>query len=168
MAPPLPTKATGRSGLDTTVESELGHQSTLGSQSAVDLYAPGGDPYAIPPMPGNNPNVPYHDDPYAPQPSAYYDPYRGPVPPSIDPIGGEHIPMTQMQAPGRTFSPAPGSMMYEASARTASPAPMGMGMVPGPGAMYGGGYAEGRMSPAPGSMNMGRRSPGPGPAYDGL
>lgn len=104
------------------------------------------DPYAVPPLPQFNPNQPYRDDPYAASNSAFYDPYRGPIPQtfhdgSID--GHENIPMSTYPLGSRSRSPGPG-MAYDMGGR-GSPAP-------------------GRASPALGqSYDMGGRgSPAPG------
>lgn len=129
---------------------------TTAADSTADLYAPGGDPYAVPPFPHLNPNAPYRDDPG----NGYYDPYRGPVPntfndaASIEHGPGEAIPMNNLSAPGgpsRGPSPTPGmGPMSPVSGRQS----------PGPGYAYGG-----RASPGPAVAMGGRQSPGPGAAY---
>lgn len=153
------------------------------ADSTADLYAPGSDPYAVPPLPHVNPNQPYRDDPgtYG---AGYYDPYRGPVPhtfndaASIDShghnaYGTEAIPMSNLAvnagAAARSRSPGPGVTYepsgYAAQAGRQSPGP-GMAyngrQSPGPGAALGG-----RQSPGPGMAYVGRQSPGPNAAYGG-
>jgi hypothetical protein len=134
------------------------------------------DPYAVPPLPHMNPNQPYRDDPTGA--TGYYDPYRGPVPGTLENggssvghewTGGEAIPMNQMHAgrmsPGpqaalRTMSPAPqygAEGMYEAGPQAA----MGGRASPGPQMAY-----SGRASPGPQMAYGGRASPGPNMAYD--
>lgn len=85
--------------------------STSTTNSTVDLVK---DPYAVPPLPVNNNRGlgPYNEDP-----SAFYDPYRGPIPQTFSTppgstdghpqgwVGGEAIPMSTY-ASGRT-SPGP-------------------------------------------------------------
>jgi hypothetical protein len=107
-----------------------------------------------------DPNQPYRDDPNAASNAAFYDPYRGPVPPSFDQAtAGEAIPMTQLA--GRR-SPGPGAaygVMGSGGGR-ASPVPQ----VP----YGGGGDFGGRASPGPRSAGFaasGRVSPGPQAAY---
>jgi hypothetical protein len=100
----------------------------------------------VPPLPHLNPNQPYRDDPTAVG-GAYYDPYRGPIPGTIEQgagqeWSGESIPMTQMNRGGRTS--------------------------PGPNAAYSGEGAYGRaLSPGPSTAYAGRMSPGPHTAYGG-
>ncbi|KAL0953223.1 hypothetical protein HGRIS_004476 [Hohenbuehelia grisea] len=199
----LPTKNTGRAGFETS-PTDLSRAPSLTSNthgassasaysapysmaaaSASDVY---GDPYNVPPLPHQNPNIPpmpYRDDPNAAAAGAFYDPYSGPVPHTIyDPEGppsatlaasggawgGEAIPMTQMAQ--RTRSPGP-AMVYDAG--RGSPAPAAGRRSPGPGMAYETGRASpgpaGRRSPGPaaayGADPYGRRSPGPGQAYDG-
>ncbi|KAF9000731.1 hypothetical protein BDQ17DRAFT_1359451 [Cyathus striatus] len=143
------------------------------------------DPYAVPPLPHMNPNQPYRDDPTVA--AGYYDPYRGPVPGTIENggssvghewTGGEAIPMNQMNAgrmsPGpqaalRIMSPSPAPQaygaegMYEAGRQSPGPqAALGGGRAsPGPQMAYGG-----RASPGPQMAYGGRASPGPHAAYD--
>jgi len=141
------------------------------ADSTADLYAPGNDPYAVPPLPHVNPNQPYRDDPtnYG---AGYYDPYRGPVPhtfndaASVDShghgaYGTESIPMSNLAvgagAAGRR-SPGPG-VVYDPSAYVA---PQTGRQSPGPNMAYGG-----RQSPGPGVAYGGRQSPGPNAAYGG-
>ncbi|KLO17433.1 hypothetical protein SCHPADRAFT_868244 [Schizopora paradoxa] len=189
----------GESNVDSVSEVDLPRQPGVGynpgqgqygqtagaSDSTAELFAPGSDPYAIPPLPHNNPNAPYRDDPYASQGPGYYDPYRGPVPQAFNDAasmdshpgmhnaqgyytGGESIPMSNLApgggagVPGGRRSPNP-QMAYDMG-RGGSPA-LGMGgrQSPGPGVAYGG-----RMSPGPGvALGAGRRSPGPDAAYGG-
>lgn len=156
--------------------------------STPDLGPGGPDPYAVPPLPHLNPNQPYRDDPAGA--GAYYDPYHGPVPGTIEhhaPVqewGGEVIPMTQM---GGRMSPGPhaaygaaepsydqGQQHYDYNAGRMSPGPhaayaepsydhsMGR-QSPGPQAPYGG-----RTSPGPQAALGGRASPGPHAAYGGV
>lgn len=141
------------------------------ADSTADLYAPGGDPYAVPPLPHLNPNTPYRDDPnFGPQ-GGYYDPYRGPVPQAFNDgasmhsaagqgYGGEAIPMSNLNQgglipQGGRMSPAPQMAMMN---RSVSPLPMASGRVsPGPGLAY----------PGTAAMASGRVSPGPGAAFGG-
>lgn len=159
------------------------------------MHPPSLDPYAVPPLPHQNPNQPYHDDPYGPGAGgAYYDPYRGPVPQTfqspVAPGGGggwgmqggpESIPMsTYAQSTARSHSPGP-AMGYAGGydARSASPAPTaGTGrQSPGPALAYGGpaqrrpspgpAQAYGGYGPGPGMPpHQGRASPGPQAAYN--
>ncbi|KAJ7249199.1 hypothetical protein B0H12DRAFT_1122294 [Mycena haematopus] len=151
----MPVTNTGRAGFSDASESGMSRAPSVANTygSTADFHA-GDDPYAVPPLPHMNPALaqPYHDDPnaaghYDPNATggAYYDPYRGPVPPAFnDPQHGEAIPMTQMA--GRA---SPGPMRgYTDASRTGSPAPRMAS--PGPGQAYAGGYATGRASPGPG------------------
>lgn len=195
----------GESNVDSVSEVDLPRQGGGGynpsqygqtagaADSTAELYAPGSDPYAIPPLPQNNPNAPYRDDPYSSQGPGYYDPYRGPVPQTFNDAasvdshpgmhnaqgyytGGESIPMSNLApggvgVPGGRRSPNPQmgnpmgnpQMAYDMG-RGVSPAiSMGGRQSPGPGLAYGG-----RMSPGPGAaLGAGRRSPGPDAAYGG-
>lgn len=153
----------------TRPDSRAGSYAASTAASAVDLYAPNAaqDPYAVPPLPHQNPNLPYRDDPVG----GRYDPYSGPIPQTFadtDSIaGGEAIPMTQI---GRARSPAP-PMGYDLG--RASPGPQmayeAGRMSPGPQAafaMEGGRSSPARMmSPGPGVALSGRASPGPQVAY---
>ena len=135
------------------------------ADSTADLYAPGGDPYAVPPLPHMNPNQPpYRDEPgFTSQ--GYYDPYRGPVPQAFNdtasisshgPHPGEAIPMSNLGvATGRR---SPGPQMGLDMGRVSPQPPMAGRQSPGPVLAYG---------PGPGPMMTGRQSPGPGPAYGG-
>jgi hypothetical protein len=157
---PLPTNRTGGSGFDTGLEaagrSSVGYAPSITANSTTELQP---DPYAVPPLPHLDPNQPYHDDPSA----RFYDPYRGPIPPSFEPTtqGGEAIPMTQLA--GRR-SPGPGA---------AYGGDFGSGRAsPGPHAAYGAAVdITGRASPAPpaafGADFGGRASPGPRAPYAG-
>ena len=133
----------------------------------------------MPPLPHLNPNQPYRDDPGAP--GAYYDPYRGPIPGTIDTPGpqwgGEVIPMTQMSAAGR-MSPGPNAAYgaepaYEYDAGRQSP--YAGRTSPGPQASYGGrtspgpqaAYGARTMSPGPHAAYGGAVSPAPGYDYAG-
>lgn len=150
---------TGRSGFDTGSESSLSRRPST-NYSTPDFASGGPDPYAVPPLPHLNPNQPYRDDPGVP--GAYYDPYRGPVPGTIE-QGGEAIPMTQMMNQGR-MSPGPHAAygaaepvyeQYDMNAGRQSPGPHNMG-----------GYGGGRTSPGPQAVyGGGRVSPGPHAAY---
>ena len=147
----MPLHNTGRAGFDTG--SELSLSRAPSEQAGFSDYS-GADPYAVPPLPHLNPNQPYRDDPA----QGYYDPYRGPVPNTLDNTTdwhhqGEAIPMTQM---GRT-SPGP-AMAYDPTGRST---PIGGRTSPGPATAYG----VGRTSPGP-QMAYGRSSPGPQAAYD--
>ncbi|KAG6832795.1 hypothetical protein H0H92_009413 [Tricholoma furcatifolium] len=167
----MPVHNTGRAGFgDTGSEHSLSRVPSASNYSTPDVG--GSDPYAVPPLPHMNPNQPYRDDPTGA--SGYYDPYRGPVPGTLeqgavaDDWAGEVIPMTQMA--GRT-SPGPHAAYGVAGYDTgrASPAPYGAQQAayggrnsPGPQAAY-----AGRASPgAQGAYNTGRASPGPQAAYD--
>ena len=130
------------------------------------LFSTRSDPYAVPPLPHLNPNMPYRDDPS----QVYYDndPYAasGAAAAATAAAPGEAYPMTQI---GRARSPGPQAAYgydgrvspgpqqslsanygagpnpaYYGGARTASPAPMAGRMSPGPQNAYG---------------------PGPGPGY---
>jgi len=99
--------------------------------------------------------------------TGYYDPYRGPVPGTIETgvptappeWGSEAIPMTQMGvaaavAPGGRNSPAPQQIAFDHGRQS-----------PGPYAAYDayGGGVGGRMSPGPQvAYNTGAMSPTPG------
>jgi hypothetical protein len=146
---PLPLHSTGRAGFDTGSEASLSRAPSTSNYSTPEIGGVGSDPYAVPPLPHLNPNQPYRDDPTGQ--TGYYDPYRGPVPNTLEhgaDWSGEAIPMTQMQ-------PNPGRM---------SPAqvPYGAGRVsPGPHMAYGG-----TSSPGPNAAyGPGRMSPGPQAAY---
>lgn len=158
----------------TRPDSRAGSLAPSAAASAVDLYAPNQDPYAVPPLPHLNPNQPYRDDPGP----GYYDPYAGPAPQTYsdtpDQVGGaESIPMTQIN---RARSPGPQAAYDAGVAGRRSPGPQAAydlaagRQSPGPQAAYGAapGYAEGgRMSPGPGVALSGRASPGPGIALGG-
>ncbi|KAF8896097.1 hypothetical protein BD779DRAFT_1403269, partial [Infundibulicybe gibba] len=172
---PLPVHNTGRAGFDTGSEASLSRAPSVSnytSPSALSHDAGGvaPDPYAVPPFPHLNPNQPYRDDPVAA--SGYYDPYRGPVPGTIDngtggDWGGEAIPMTQMSGNGR-MSPGPNAA-YNAGRASPGPQaayaePVAGRRSPGPQMAYG----NGRSSPGPhAAYNTGRASPGPHNAYGG-
>jgi hypothetical protein len=153
---PLPTNRTGGSGFDTAADvgrtSIGGYAASTAATSTAELYP---DPYAVPPLPHLDPNQPYRDDPNA----GFYDPYRGPIPPSFDQAtAGEAIPMTQLA--GRR-SPGPGAAYgVMGSGGRASPVPQ---------VAYGGGDFGGRASPGPRAAGFaaasGRVSPGPQAAY---
>lgn len=150
---PLPVHNTGRAGFDTGSEHSLARVDS-NNYSTADFHNTTSDPYAVPPLPHLNPNQPYRDDPGATG-GAYYDPYRGPVPGTIEQgagqeWSGEAIPMTQMNPTGRT-SPGP-NVAYSADHVTGR-------LSPGPQVAYGG-----RVSPAPPTYG-GRMSPGLQAAY---
>lgn len=156
---PLPVKNTGRAGFDTASDTDLSRIDSA-NYSTQDFHA-GGDPYAVPPLPHLNPNQPYQDDPTSG--TGYYDPYRGPVPGSIEhgPAQGaewghqEAIPMTQLSMNGGRMSPSP----------YAPGPPLDSGrQSPGPYAAYGGGGRA--ASPGPQAAYGGRMSPGPQMAYN--
>lgn len=112
------------------------------------------DPYAVPPLPQFNPNQPYRDDPHASSNAGFYDPYRGPIPPtfhdgSVD--GHENIPMSTYPTSSQGRSPVPGTA-YDMRG-PGSPAPGRASPALGPAYDVGG-----RDSPAPG------RTISPGPA----
>lgn len=188
----LPARPTGRAGIDTSpTRQPVDLYSETASNSNSELHPPSVDPYAVPPLPHQNPNQPYRDDPYGPTPAApYYDPYRGPVPQTFQspaPGGGwgmqggpEVIPMSTYGASSaRSHSPGPASAYSGGyDARSASPAPTGR-QSPGPAYAYGGpGPAQRRPSPGPavayGAYGggpgvpppQGRGSPGPNAAYN--
>ncbi|CAA7268175.1 unnamed protein product [Cyclocybe aegerita] len=150
---PLPVKSTGRSGFDTGSDGSLSRVPS-NNYSTADVSSSAVDPYAVPPLPHMNPNQPYRDDPTAV--GGYYDPYRGPVPGTIEHggpewVGGEAIPMNQM---GGRMSPGPhvaygAEPVYDAGRQS-----------PGPQMAYGG-----RSSPGPQAAYGGRMSPGPHAAY---
>ncbi|KAF8170103.1 hypothetical protein BJ912DRAFT_933463 [Pholiota molesta] len=169
---PLPVNNTGRSGFDTASEGSLSRVPST-NYSTPDFNAAGADPYAVPPLPHLNPNQPYRDDPAAA--GAYYDPYHGPVPGTIEhgapgapEWGGEAIPMTQL---GGRMSPGPHAAygaepIYDHNAGRQSPGPQvvyGGRTSPGPQAAYGGG----RMSPGPHAAYGGAMSPQPPPMAGG-
>lgn len=147
--------------------SQYTHQSA--ADSTADLYAPGGDPYAVPPLPHLNPNQPYRDDPAFGASAAYYDPYRGPLPHTFNDTasissaagyGGEAIPMNNLAAGGLAAggrrSPGP-----QAAFDAGGMPPMTGRASPGPSLAYG------RSIPGPVVGASGRVSPGPGAAYGG-
>jgi len=98
---------------------------------------------------------------------AYYDPYRGPIPGTIEQGAGqewtgEAIPMTQMNVAGR-MSPGP-NVAYSgesAAGRHSPQIPYGGRKSPAPQAIYGG-----RMSPGPQTAYGVPISPVPPAAYD--
>lgn len=154
-------KNTGRVGFDTGSEVSLTRVPSNNYSTPDFNPNVGPDPYAVPPLPHLNPNQPYRDDPT--NATGFYDPYRGPVPGSIEqgvpPItewGTEAIPMTQMGMAGRMSpglhvaygGPASDGIAYESGRRS-----------PGPYAAYGGGAP-------PGVPYSGRMSPGPQAAYN--
>ena len=142
---PLPVHSTGRAGFDTGSEPSLSRVNS-NNYSTADFHSnPSSDPYAVPPLPHLNPNQPYRDDPGTV--GAYYDPYKGPIPGTIDQganqeWSGEAIPMTQMNPTGR-MSPGP-NIAYNGEHVTGRQSPYGGRASPGPQAAYGG-----RMSPGP-------------------
>jgi hypothetical protein len=154
----LPTNATGRAGFGPENDSDInltrapspgGAYANSIANSVPDMYG-GGDPYAVPPLPHLNPSQPYHDDPGAyGQPAAYYDPYRGPVPNTLDAISDGHateaIPMTRMRSPGPQVA-------YDMQGR-GSPAPQA--------AMGYAGADERSRTPNPSALGAGRASPSP-------
>lgn len=179
---------TGRAGFGAEAGSEasLSRVTSASQYSAPDHGGLGGpDPYAVPPLPHLNPNQPYRDDPTGA--SGYYDPYRGPIPGTLEngqgaqgEWGGEAIPMTQMaQGAGGRMSPGPHAAYDQGYGGRVSPGPQvayggrtspgpqaayGVRTAsPGPQAAYGGG---GRASPGPQAAYGGRQSPGPQVVYD--
>ena len=151
---PLPVHNTGRAGFDTASENSLSRIDS-NNYSTADFHSnPSSDPYAVPPLPHLNPNQPYRDDPGAVG-GTYYDPYRGPIPGTIEQSAGqewsgESYPMTQMN-PGGRMSPGP-NVAYSGDGRRS----------PGPQAAYGR-----ALSPGPQVAYAGRMSPGPQTAYGG-
>ncbi|KAG6902830.1 hypothetical protein C0995_010715 [Termitomyces sp. Mi166 len=166
---PLPVNNTGRSGFDTGSEPSLSRVASASNYSTPDV-ASRSDPYAVPPLPHMDPNQPYRDEPTAA--TGYYDPYRGPVPGSIehghgnDDWTGENIPMTQMagrSSPGpQAAFTAEGYGTGRQSPSLISPYDVGRTGSPGPQLAYGG-----RTSPGPQVAYGGRASPGPQAAYGG-
>jgi len=173
---PVPARETGRAGFDTGSEADLSRVNSASNYSNTDFSAGGQDPYAVPPLPHLNPNQPYRDDPSAAA-TGYYDPYRGPVPGTLESGTGdwqpEAYPMTQLGGHTGRGSPAP-EFMYEGGRQSPAPgamygrnspvpqAPYGGRASPGPQALYGG-----RVSPGPQvAYAQGRASPGPHAAYD--
>ncbi|KAF8633225.1 hypothetical protein AX15_001460 [Amanita polypyramis BW_CC] len=150
----LPVHSTGRAGFETGSEASLSRVNSSNYSTPDFASGAGPDPYAIPPLPHLNPNQPYRDDPGGP--AGYYDPYRGPVPGTLENGGndwpGEAIPMTQMNASARTMSPAPSTnFVYDGGRQS-----------PVPHLAY-----QGRGSPGPQVAYGGRASPGPQLAYGG-
>ena len=161
--PPLAATRTGGAGFETSSQLNLTIQrpdsragsvapSTNGG-SSVDLYAAGRDPYAVPPLPHMNPNMPYRDDPG----QAYYDadPYASAPAPH-----GEAIAMNQIN---RGRSPAP-QMAYGYDGRVSPGPQQALGMdyrarSPGPAASLYAPPQSGRASPGP------HQAYGPGPGY---
>jgi hypothetical protein len=143
---PLPVHNTGRAGFDTGSEASLSRAPSTSNYSTPDIGGVSHDPYAVPPLPHLNPNQPYRDDP--PTHNGFYDPYRGPVPNTLEhgtDWHGEAIPMTQMVG-ANTGRMSPAQVPYGAG---------------GPQMAYGG-----RVSPGPqAAYNAGRMSPGPHAAY---
>lgn len=140
---PLPTRATGRAGVETSAmdhtETDGYDSQSLAVDSTVDLAHPvqyGASNY-------NQPT--YHDDPQGPQ-GAYYDPYTGAVPNSLT------SPPPDGQWPGAHPGAAPS--MYAAT---------GPGYAQGQESVYG----ARSHSPGPASAYGGRTSPGPSLAYSG-
>lgn len=94
------------------------------SAPSRDYLPENNDPYAVPPLPNYNPNLPYRDDPN----NGYYDPYRGPSPAALyeGPADGhENIPLDTLPNNARTRSPAP-NVALDATGR-GSPAPGAIG-----------------------------------------
>jgi len=168
---PLPTNRTGGAGFDTAPDaarrSSVGYAPSTAANSTAELHP---DPYAIPPLPHLDPNQPYRDDPNA----TFYDPYRGPVPPSFEQTiqGGEAIPMTQLAGrrspgPGAAYGGDFGSGRASPGLHAAYGAPVDIGgrVSPAPPAAYGTDFG-GRASPSPRAPYAGgRMSPGPQAAY---
>ncbi|KXN81344.1 hypothetical protein AN958_05199 [Leucoagaricus sp. SymC.cos] len=159
----LPARETGRSGFgDTASEADLSRVNSTSNYSTPDFGSGGPDPYAVPPLPHLNPNQPYRDDPNST--TGYYDPYRGPVPGTLEHGTGdwqpEAYPMAQFGGPQARASPAP-DYMYEGGRQSPTVSGNMYGRnSPAPQASYGG-----RASPAPQVANGGRASPGPQAAY---
>lgn len=131
----MPVNNTGRAGFETGSEASLSRINSDNYSTPDFINGSGPDPYAVPPLPHLNPNQPYRDEPAGP--TGYYDPYRGPIPGTIEHEGvdwsGEVIPMTQMGA--RTMSPAPSAAFTMDTGRQ-SPGPRRAS--PGPQVAYGG------------------------------
>lgn len=148
---PLPLRDTGRSGFDTGSEVSLSRAPSTSNYSTPDIGGVNHDPYAVPPLPHLNPNQPYRDDPSQP---GYYDPYRGPVPNTLEhgvEWSGEAIPMTQMAA-ANTGRMSPAQNPYGAGRVSPGPQLAYDRSLSGPHAAYG----AGRMSPGP-QMSYGQR-----------
>ncbi|RDB25654.1 hypothetical protein Hypma_006798 [Hypsizygus marmoreus] len=167
---PLPVHNTGRSGFDTGSEVSLSRVPSSSNYSTPDIPGGGHDPYAVPPLPHMNPNQPYRDDPAAA--TGYYDPYRGPVPGTLehgaaaaDDWAGEAIPMTQMANPhaGRMSPGAQAAYGGDYDPGRRSPGPQAAYGRTSPGAQVA--YGGGRVSPGPQVAYGGRASPGPNTAY---
>lgn len=159
---PLPVHNTGRTGFDTASENSLSRIDSNNYSTADFHLNSSSDPYAVPPLPHLNPNQPYRDDPSAVG-VAYYDPYRGPIPGTIEQgagqESGESYPMTQMN-PGGRMSPGPNAAYSEGRHSPGPQAAYGRALSPGPQAAY-----AGRMSPGPQAAYVGSTSPVP-PGYD--
>ncbi|KAK2463496.1 hypothetical protein APHAL10511_004582 [Amanita phalloides] len=152
---PLPVHTTGRAGFETGSEASLSRVNSSNYSTPEFAGGVGPDPYAVPPLPHLNPSQPYRDEPSGS--TGYYDPYRGPVPGTLENGGndwpGEAIPMTQMNAGARMLSPAPSANLVYDGGRQ-SPAP--------PHIAY-----QGRASPGPQIAYTDRVSPSPHAAYGG-
>jgi hypothetical protein len=159
---PLPTHRTGGSGFDTGPDANSRGSIGYADSTANSTTELPPDPYAIPPLPHLDPNQPYRDDPN----TGFYDPYRGPVPQSFNPVGpGEVIPMTQLAGTGRR-SPGPGpAYTGDFVSGRSSPGPGRVSPVPGYPGAYGSNDLGGRASPGPRAAQQGRMSPGPQAAY---
>lgn len=99
--------------------------STTNFAPSRDYLPETNDPYAVPPLPNYNPNLPYRDDPNN---VGYYDPYRGPSPAALyeGPVDGhENIPLDTLPNNARTRSPAPHAAL-DATGR-GSPVPGAIG-----------------------------------------
>ncbi len=157
----LPTNRTGGAGFETSSQlnivrpdSRAGSIAPSAGASSVELFGNRSDPYAVPPLPHLNPNMPYHDDPS----QVYYDndPYAASGAAAAA-APGEAYPMTQI---GRTRSPGP-QAAYGYDGRV-SPGPqqsLSANFPPGPNPAF---YGTRTASPAP---TAGRMSPGPQNAY---
>jgi hypothetical protein len=174
---PLPARQTGRSGIETNAldHSEDAFDTRSVANSSADLVHPAPAPYSMPSPLGQEVGAhpyavgdgSYYDDPSgaysgAAPSSAYYDPYRGPVPSTLSPSRPESGAFSGQQQQGGVYDDA--QLGYDAG-RSTSPGPQaayGGRTSPGPQAAYGG-----RTSPGPQAAYGGRTSPGPQAAYGG-
>lgn len=180
---PLPARPTGRAGIETSAldrsEDAFDGRSLAGSSTADLTVHPAANPYSLPADPQQH----YYDDPanaaggpylpggVPPGGAAYYDPYRGPVPPTLSPRAGEEDPYAVQGDPyGRTGSPGPhaaydlppqpGYDNRQSGYEAYGAAPGGRAPSPGPNVAYGG-----RASPGPQAAYGRSGSPGPEAAY---
>ncbi|KAF9515315.1 hypothetical protein BS47DRAFT_1361048 [Hydnum rufescens UP504] len=116
---PLPARPTGRAGIETNAldrsETDFDGRSLADSSTADLAVHAAPAPYSLP---APEPPQQYYDDPAGgvyPHSGAYYDPYRGPVPPTMSPTTpnqGRPDDLYQARSPGpngggRAISPGP-------------------------------------------------------------